>query len=85
MIRYQDVTGLTTAELERAKRELQANLSLIASHSPAHLPIQAHMRPIDAELAGLAGRAGNQQASRKPAPRQRDTSWPVSRDPSGRR
>ena len=37
MIRYHDVSDLTTAELERAKRELQANLSLIASHSPAHL------------------------------------------------
>ena len=29
MIRYHDVSQLTTAELERAKRELQANLSLI--------------------------------------------------------
>ena len=51
MIRYHDVSHLTTAELERAKRELQANLSLIALHSPAHVPIQAQMRAIDRELA----------------------------------
>jgi hypothetical protein len=34
MIRYHDVSQLTTAELERAKRELQANLGLITPHSP---------------------------------------------------
>ena len=40
MIRYYDVSQLTTAELERAKRELQANLGLITPHSPAHVPIR---------------------------------------------
>ena len=45
------VRQLTTAELERAKRELQANLGLITSDSPARVPIQNHMRAIDAELA----------------------------------
>lgn len=54
MIRYHDVRQLTTAELERAKRELQANLGLISAGSPAHVPIQAHMREIDAELAERA-------------------------------
>jgi hypothetical protein len=39
MIRYHDVSQLSTAELGRAKRELQANLNLIAPHSPAHVPI----------------------------------------------
>lgn len=34
MIRYREVSQLTTAELERAKRELQANLGMITSHSP---------------------------------------------------
>jgi hypothetical protein len=58
MIRYHDVTSLTTAELERAKRELQANLGLITPHSPAHVPIQAHMRAIDTELSE---RTGNQR------------------------
>jgi len=61
MIRSHDVRQLSTAELERARRELQANLGLIARDSPAHVPIQAHMRAIDAELAE---RAGNQQAGR---------------------
>jgi hypothetical protein len=51
MIRYHDVKQLTTAELERAKRELQANLGLVALDSPAHVPINAQMRAIDAELA----------------------------------
>ena len=60
MIRSHDVRQLTTAELEHTKRELQANLGLINPDSPAHVPIQAHMRAIDTELAE---RAGNQQAS----------------------
>ena len=54
MIRYHDVSQLTTAELGRAKRELQANLTLITPHSPAHVPIQAQMQAIDRELAERA-------------------------------
>ncbi len=61
MIRSYDVRQLTTAELKRAKRDLQANLGLITPHSPAHVPIEAQMQAIDTELAE---RAGNQQASR---------------------
>jgi hypothetical protein len=60
MIRYHNVKQLTLAELERTRRELQANLGLINPGSPAHVPIQAHMRAIDTELAE---RAGSQQAS----------------------
>ena len=60
MIRHHDVKQLTTVELERARRELQANIGLITPGSPAHVPIQAHMRAIDTELTE---RAGNQQAS----------------------
>jgi hypothetical protein len=56
--RDRDVRQLTTAELELRMRELRANLSLISPDSPAHVPILAHMRAVDAELAG---RAGNQQ------------------------
>lgn len=55
MIRDRDVRRLTTAGLERARRDLHANLSLIAPGSPARAPIQAHPRTIDAELAGRAG------------------------------
>ena len=54
MIRHHDVSQLTTAELERAKRELQANLGLITPRSPAHAPIQAQMQAIDRELAERA-------------------------------
>lgn len=55
MIHYHDVKQRTTAELERAKRDLKANLGLIAPDSPAHVPIQALLRAIDAELAERAG------------------------------
>jgi hypothetical protein len=48
--RYHNVEQLTKAELERVKRELQANLGLIAPGSPAHVPIYAHMQAVDAEL-----------------------------------
>ena len=54
MIRDYDVRQLTTAELERVKRDLRTNLGLITPNSPAHVPIQAHMRAIDAELAERA-------------------------------
>lgn len=49
--REHDVTGLTSRELERAKRELQANLALARPDSPVRGPILAHMNAIDAELA----------------------------------
>ncbi len=58
MTRDHDVGQLTTAELERTMRDLRANLGLISPDSAAHVPILAHMRAIDAELAR---RAGNQQ------------------------
>jgi hypothetical protein len=58
MTRSHDVSQLTTAELERAMRQLRADLGLITKGSPAHAPILARMRAIDAELAR---RAGNQQ------------------------
>ena len=58
MTRDHDVRQLTTAALELTKRELRANLGLISPGSPAHVPILAQMRAIDAELAR---RAGDQQ------------------------
>jgi hypothetical protein len=65
MTRYYDddyyaVRRLTTAELERTKRDLQASAGLITPDSPVHTPIRAYIQAIDAELAK---RAGNQQAS----------------------
>ena len=44
----------TTAELESVKRQLQANLGLIAADSPAQVPIKAHLQAIDRELADRA-------------------------------
>jgi hypothetical protein len=44
----------TTAELERTKRDLRANLGLITADSPARVPIQVHLRAVDAELADRA-------------------------------
>jgi hypothetical protein len=55
MTRPHDVSQLTTAELELARRQLRASLGLITTGSPAHVPIMAHMQAIDAELAGRAG------------------------------
>ena len=60
MTRDHGVSQLTTAELEQTMRDLRTNLGLISPDSPAHVPIQAHMRAIDAELTR---RAGNQQLS----------------------
>jgi hypothetical protein len=54
MTRPREVSQLTTAELETARRQLRANLGLITPGSPAHVPILAHMQAIDAELAGRA-------------------------------
>jgi hypothetical protein len=58
------VRNQTMAELERVKRELRANLGLITADSPAHVPILAHMKAIDAELAE---RAENQKVNRSAA------------------
>ena len=58
MTRSHDVSQLTTAELELTRRQLRANVALIAPGSPAHVPILAHIEAIDAKLAG---RTGNQR------------------------
>ncbi len=50
--RTHDVSGLTTAELERTRRDLQASLALARPGSAACVPILAHLSAIDAELAG---------------------------------
>jgi len=49
--RAHDVSGLTTAELGRARRDLRVSLALAAPGSPVREPILAHMSAIDAELA----------------------------------
>jgi hypothetical protein len=54
MIRCHDVSQLTTAELERARRELAASLALARPDSPSAVPTRTQMSAIDAELAERA-------------------------------
>jgi hypothetical protein len=84
MTRYHDVGQLTTAELAFTMRELRANLGLLTPDSPAHVPILAHMRAIDAELAGRAGNrhpGGGQRHDREilPGPPY-EPQYPADRD-----
>jgi hypothetical protein len=53
--RPHDVTRMTAAELERARRELQASLALARPDPPARGPILAHLNAVNAELAERAG------------------------------
>ena len=52
--RVHDVSGLTSSDLERARRELTASLALVRPGSPARVPILARMRAVDTELAARA-------------------------------
>ena len=62
--RSHDVSGLTDAELERARRDLQASLGLARPGSAASVPILAHLSAIDTELAKRSAGCG---ASGKPS------------------
>jgi hypothetical protein len=53
-MREHDVTALTAAELEAARRELAASLALTRPGSPVRAVIRGRMAAIDAELAGRA-------------------------------
>ena len=57
---HYSVRELTTAELERTRRQLKANLGLMNADSPGQGPVGSHLHAIEIELAE---RAGNQQAS----------------------
>jgi hypothetical protein len=50
-VREHDVTALTAAELDGARRELFASLALARPGSPVRTPILARISAIDAELA----------------------------------
>ena len=56
MIRPHDVSQHTTAELQRARRELAARLAMARPVSPSAAPALAQMRAIDTELAERATR-----------------------------
>jgi hypothetical protein len=66
-----DVSSLTAAQLERAKRDLETSLALAFPGSPVRISIMAEMTAIDAELAE---RGGARQFTRAPA---RGRSWPM--------
>jgi len=53
-MREHDVTALTAADLEAARRELAASLALARPGSPVRPVIRTRMAAIDAELAGRA-------------------------------
>jgi hypothetical protein len=50
-MRAHDVTALTAAELDHARRELAASLALARPDSPIRATIQTQLSAIDAELA----------------------------------
>jgi hypothetical protein len=57
--RSHDVSGLTDAELERIRRDLQASLALARPGSTACVPMLAHLSAVEPELAERsAGRPG---------------------------
>jgi len=49
--RVHDVAGMTCAELERSRRDLEVSLALAFPGSPVRAPILAHLSAIDRELA----------------------------------
>jgi hypothetical protein len=48
--RVHDVSGMTSAELQRARRDLEVSLALAFPGSPVRVPILAQLSAIDAEL-----------------------------------
>jgi hypothetical protein len=48
--RSHDVSNLTSAELERARRDLEISLALAFPGSPVRVPILEELSAIDAEL-----------------------------------
>ena len=53
--RPHDVSGMTSPELQRARRDLQVSLSLAMPGSAIREPILARMSAIDTELERRAG------------------------------
>jgi hypothetical protein len=53
--RDHDVSGMTTAELRKIRRDLEITLSLARPGSVTTIPVMAQIRAIEAELAGRRG------------------------------
>ena len=58
--RVHDVSGMTSDELQRARRDLQVSLALAFSGSPVRVPILAEVAAIDAELDQRRRMAGQE-------------------------
>jgi hypothetical protein len=61
--REHDVSEMTSAELERAKRQLEASLALARPGSMTSVPITAQISAIDTELADRAKGRGHGQVA----------------------
>jgi hypothetical protein len=61
--RDHDVSGMTAAELERARRDLEVSLALAFPGSPVRVSIAAEMSAIDREV-GERTRNGDQTRGR---------------------
>jgi hypothetical protein len=57
--RPRDVSGLTTGELQQARRDLQVSLALAFPGSPVRGPILTHLSAIDTELEHGAAHSQN--------------------------
>lgn len=54
--RPHDVSGMTSPELQRARRDLEVSLALAFPGSPVRVPILEHLSAIDTELAERTGK-----------------------------
>ncbi len=63
--RSHDVRGLTTAELERIRRELRASLGLARPGSTACVPMLAHLSAINTELGRRSSGCGTSVEPRR--------------------
>jgi hypothetical protein len=68
-MREHDVTALTAAELEAARRELAASLALARPGSPVCAPIQAHLALLTPNWPGGQPPGPAYPAPRAPGPR----------------
>jgi hypothetical protein len=61
--RDHDVSGMTAAELERARRDLEVSLALALPGSPVRVSIAAEMSALDRELGERARNDGQTRRS----------------------
>jgi hypothetical protein len=62
--RPHDVSAMTAAELERARRDLQVSLALAYPGSPVRVSIAAEMSAIERELGGRTRNEDQTEGSR---------------------